>query len=464
MKSGYMPVVYGTQADVDAGTFDAMPGITVLLVDGSGIPTGVQLLGTTGSPTISGVATQFRGTVGTSTFPTTGGTGTAGALVPGDLWYITTNVVFTATSSNNINGATSGTLAALGGDELIVISNSGGVVNWDIIQKELGYTPENSVNKGVASGYASLDGSTKVPSAQLPQATDVVVGASAFEGTTNPTMAGTASVGTATTMSHSDHTHPTDTSRAPLASPTFTGIPAVPTAAVDTNTTQAASTAYVVGQATSTTPTMAGVAAVGTETKFARGDHVHPTDTSRAPTASPALTGVPTTPTAAVDTNTTQIASTAFVVGQAGSSNPVMAGIAAPGSSLRYSRQDHVHPVDTSRAAAGANSDITSLSGLTSVIPVNAQWNATQTVTSNTTLTNSPRIVLGNATGGAFNVTLPAPSTTMHIIVKKLNGTASPDITVLPASGTIDGAASVVLHTQYSVTRITSDGTNYFTI
>lgn len=35
---------------------------------------------------------------------------------------------------------------------------------------------------------------------------------------------------------------------APLASPTFTGIPAAPTAAVDTNTTQLATTAYVVGQ------------------------------------------------------------------------------------------------------------------------------------------------------------------------------------------------------------------------
>lgn len=35
---------------------------------------------------------------------------------------------------------------------------------------------------------------------------------------------------------------------APLASPTFTGTPAAPTAAVDTNTTQIATTQYVVGQ------------------------------------------------------------------------------------------------------------------------------------------------------------------------------------------------------------------------
>ena len=36
--------------------------------------------------------------------------------------------------------------------------------------------------------------------------------------------------------------------KAPLASPTLTGVPAAPTAAVDTNTTQIATTAYVVAQ------------------------------------------------------------------------------------------------------------------------------------------------------------------------------------------------------------------------
>lgn len=73
--------------------------------------------------------------------------------------------------------------------------------------------------------------------------------------------------------------------KAPLASPALTGTPTVPTAAADTNTTQAASTAYVVGQA-------------------------------YAKLASPTLTGTPAAPTAAVDTNTTQIATTAFTVAQ----------------------------------------------------------------------------------------------------------------------------------------------------
>lgn len=68
---------------------------------------------------------------------------------------------------------------------------------------------------------------------------------------------------------------------APLASPTFTGTPAAPTATAGTSTTQIATTAFVA--------------------------------TSFAPLASPALTGTPTAPTAAAGTSTTQLATTAFV-------------------------------------------------------------------------------------------------------------------------------------------------------
>lgn len=65
--------------------------------------------------------------------------------------------------------------------------------------------------------------------------------------------------------------------------------------------------------ATATTPKMNGTAAVGTETAYAKGDHVHPTDTSRAPISSPTFTGTPKAPTATAGTNNTQIATTEFV-------------------------------------------------------------------------------------------------------------------------------------------------------
>ncbi|MHB8075113.1 hypothetical protein [Desulfosporosinus fructosivorans] len=71
---------------------------------------------------------------------------------------------------------------------------------------------------------------------------------------------------------------------------------------------------------------------------------------TKAPLTSPALIGTPTAPTAALDTSTTQVATTAFVLGQVGTTAPVMNGTAGVGISKRYARSDHVHPVDTSRA------------------------------------------------------------------------------------------------------------------
>jgi hypothetical protein len=44
----------------------------------------------------------------------------------------------------------------------------------------LGYTPENVANKGVNSGYASLDGGGKVPSSQLPSYVDDVIEVSSY--------------------------------------------------------------------------------------------------------------------------------------------------------------------------------------------------------------------------------------------------------------------------------------------
>ncbi len=75
-------------------------------------------------------------------------------------------------------------------------------------------------------------------------------------------------------------------------------------------------------------------------------------DSSIARLASPTFTGVPSAPTAAANTNTTQIATTEFVLSQSSSTQPLMNGEVATGTSLKYSREDHIHPVDTSRAPA----------------------------------------------------------------------------------------------------------------
>jgi hypothetical protein len=58
---------------------------------------------------------------------------------------------------------------------------------------------------------------------------------------------------------------------------TFSSGPLVPTAAVDTNTSQAASTSFVLAQAASATPSASlSAGSVGTSSRYARGDHAHP--------------------------------------------------------------------------------------------------------------------------------------------------------------------------------------------
>jgi len=108
----------------------------------------------------------------------------------------------------------------------------------------------------------------------------------------------------------------TDWMRVGYSSPEFVGTPVAPTAAVNTNTTQLATTAFVIGQAGSDLPLVDGTATVGTSLRYSRQDHKHPTDTTRAPLASPSFTGTPTAPTPAGDSNDTRIATTAFVQGK----------------------------------------------------------------------------------------------------------------------------------------------------
>ena len=94
------------------------------------------------------------------------------------------------------------------------------------------------------------------------------------------------------------------------ASPTLTNAPTV--------AMQVANKGYVDGLAGTTTPLMDGTAAVGVGTTWARTDHVHPTDTSRA-----AASALPPASTV----------------------TPLADGVAAVGTSTAYARADHVHPV-----------------------------------------------------------------------------------------------------------------------
>lgn len=126
--------------------------------------------------------------------------------------------------------------------------------------------------------------------------------------TTPPLMDGTAAPGSAGNFARGDHVHPTDTSRYAASNPAGYQTAAQVTASLAPYALTAS-----VPVASSTTPAMDGTAAVGTGTTWARADHVHPSDTSRAPLASPVFTGNPTAPTPTAGDNDTSVATTAFV-------------------------------------------------------------------------------------------------------------------------------------------------------
>lgn len=190
-----------------------------------------------------------------------------------------------------------------------------------------------------------------------PTLTGVPVAPTAAPGTATTQLATTAFVDAARVILVA-----VDALKAPLASPALTGTPTAPTATVGTNTTQLATTAFVLANATSVSPATVAplidgtAAVVGTSLLYARQDHVHPTDTSRAALASPTFTGVPSGPTATVGTNTTQLATTAFV----------LANSSASGVSSYNTRTGAVVPLIADNPVSLGGTGVPNLLGFTS--------------------------------------------------------------------------------------------------
>lgn len=160
---------------------------------------------------------------------------------------------------------------------------------------------------------------------------------------------------------------------------------AAATSASNAATSEANTTNAITNRLSSTTPLMDGVAAAGNATDLARGDHRHPTDTSRAPVASPTFTGTPSGPTAALGTNTTQYATTAFVQSTTGG---VLNKSVAGGSNV------------TLTVAETGNAVLNLTGALTANIAVIVPTSPTNTW------------VVKNATTGAFTLTVRTASGT----------------------------------------------------
>jgi hypothetical protein len=112
-----------------------------------------------------------------------------------------------------------------------------------------------------------------------------------------------------------------------------------------------------------TFPLMDGTNAIGTSLNWARADHVHPTDTSRYAATNPS--GYQTAAQVAAALSPYALAS-AVPVGS--NAVPAMNGAGAAGSSVAYSRGDHVHPTDTSKYDASNPAGYQTAAQVTSAI------------------------------------------------------------------------------------------------
>jgi hypothetical protein len=77
---------------------------------------------------------------------------------------------------------------------------------------------------------------------------------------------------------------------------------------------------------------------------------------------------------------------------------------------------------------------------------------------------NENDVVLADASGGAFTVTLPSPSTDIAVTVKKIDGTSNAVTIATPGSETIDGSSDRTLTGQYVSRTVISDGSEYYII
>lgn len=154
---------------------------------------------------------------------------------------------------------------------------------------------------------------------------------------------------------------------------------------------------------------------------------------AKAPLASPALSGTPTSTTATADTNTTQIATTAFVVGQASATTPAALGTAAVGTSLKYARADHVHALPTIDVGTGITGTLAIANGGT------GQTSKTNAFDALAPTTTKGDIVVYD---GTDNVRLPVGATNGHVL--QVDSTAATGLKWAAASGGSGGGSTNV--------------------
>lgn len=92
---------------------------------------------------------------------------------------------------------------------------------------------------------------------------------------------------------------------------------------------------------------------------------------------------------------------------------------------------------------------------------------AIKSVSADYTVTASDNTILANTSSTAFTVTLPAPTnfTGRIYTIKKIgNGGIDKELTITPASGTIDGGSTYIIYNDWTYVTLQTDGTDWYII
>jgi len=195
---------------------------------------------------------------------------------------------------------------------------------------------------------------------------------------------------------------------------------------------------------------LADVAATTTGTDATRA--VHPAGLKveldkKAPLVSPALTGTPTAPTAAAGTNTTQLATTAFVHDATPNASATVPGLAQLADAVAITAGTAGRVVDAAQlkaAVAAENiwdrSSTTGVGGLT-VTTGSSAMTATGTALQNVAVTSSS----GGGTGLSVNLTVTGGVVTAASVAAAGSGYAVNDTVTIAKAGIAGAAADIVL-------------------
>lgn len=226
-----------------------------------------------------------------------------------------------------------------------------------------------------------------------------------------------------------------------------------------------------------TTPKMDGTASVGSETKFAAGDHVHPHDTTKVDKVEGKglstndyttdeknkLAGIAAGAEVNVNADWNATSGDAQILNKptipsagTGTSYPAMDGTKSLGTNAGYARVDHVHPSDTSRVPTTRTVNGKALSSDIDVIAVSGSLSAGGTVLIATakyaaeTAYDNYEIYDKNAVDGIFTAADAQIATKYALKTTTVNGNAlsgnitldADDVSAIPTSA--KGAASGV--------------------